>query len=131
MSFYVAGRLSNIATVKRLIDRLEAIGAYGRCLYDWTIHGSIQGAGEESYAFLATKELDAVISAEVVFVVLPGGRGTHVELGAALASQKLATEKQIFVLYKKESDLVEEYLSIFYYHPGVTRKPLSAFLQEA
>lgn len=124
MSFYVAGKLTNIETVRKVIERCREIGEWGALTYDWTVHGSIMGQGEEAYRALAQVELDAVLKANFVFVVLPGGRGTHVELGAALA-----TDKKIVLLIDKDEDLIQDrYTTIFYYHQRVEWKLLTTFL---
>jgi hypothetical protein len=54
--------------------------------YDWTVHGSVQKCGTERIAEVAKAETLGVMKADVVIVLLPGGRGTHVEIGLALAN---------------------------------------------
>lgn len=125
MSFYVAGKLGNVEMVRKVSQRCVERG-WGACTYDWTAHGSIMGQGEDSYRRLAEIELGAVLEAKFVVVVMPGGRGTHVELGAALASGKL-----VYILFEKKEDLVQDgYLTIFYYHPRVRRMLLADFMVE-
>ena len=56
--------------------------------YDWT-HERVGGdAGKVTLGdlrFIGQRERDAVIAADVVVILLPGGKGTHVELGIAIA----------------------------------------------
>ncbi len=53
--------------------------------YDWTVHGCVLGSGK-ALRGVATKELRGVTDAELFIALLPGGRGTHTELGIALMS---------------------------------------------
>lgn len=115
MRYYIATTLSNAAQHNYVRDRLAERGF--ACTYDWTVHGSLQdepGRWDE----VAEKELDGVIEADVVIVLLPGGKGTHVELGAALA-----LEVPVFLLAEAETPEREV---IFHHHPGVTRYPSDA-----
>ena len=64
----------------------------------------------------AVKELTGVVSADAVIVLWPGGRGTHVELGAALA-----LGKRVFLM----SEVLDHHRATketcaFYHHPLVT-----------
>jgi len=54
--------------------------------YDWTTHGRIDNASQLAEA--GRREKQGVLDADVVVVLLPGGFGTHVELGLALAYEK-------------------------------------------
>lgn len=93
-SFYIAGRLENVAQVQVVRDTLLARG--WKCTYDWTIAGPITGSSA-ALQEVAEKEMKGVLTAEVVFVLLPGGRGTHVELGLAIAAQRSMPTKKIFI----------------------------------
>jgi len=128
MKFYVASRLANAAAARSLILELEEEYKW-TCTYDWTVHGSAVEmpsvkSGEKRFTDVAreisAKEMSGVSSARVLIVLLPGGRGTHVELGAAIA-----TGAKIFVVYAKEEDLsAGGYPCVFYWHPRVTRLDL-------
>lgn len=123
MSFYVASGLANIPTVRKVIKRCLAIGGFGELTYDWTTHGGVYGQGEEVYQSLANVELRAVLRADYVFVVLPGGRGTHVELGAALASGKTIT------LLRSAVETADKFC-VFHHHPALVQLDLETFLGE-
>lgn len=84
MKFYIASRLENAEMVKRVADVLKAAG--NMQTYDWTVHGSVQNEGEERIREVARAEKKGVMDAQMVIVLLPGGRGTHSELGIALGS---------------------------------------------
>ena len=53
--------------------------------------------------------------ADVLLVLLPGGYGTHVEIGVALA-----LEKPVILHAPNRETLAAPYPCIFHYHPGVT-----------
>ena len=62
-----------------------ALRAAGHAItYDWTTHGSVQGEGFARLAEVAQAERRGVAVADLVIAILPGGRGTHVEIGMAL-----------------------------------------------
>src|SRR6266853_4344866 len=74
-------------------DRAEEANAISAALssHGWerTLTWSAQeGAGLAAHSELAQAELRAVAVADVLIVMLPGGYGTHVEIGAALALGK-------------------------------------------
>jgi hypothetical protein len=81
---YVASGLGNAEEVRRAGDRIRALG--GTVTYDWTVHGPVWGRGEAVLRETAGSEMAGVVSADAVLVLLPGGRGTHAELGAALGA---------------------------------------------
>lgn len=85
MRYYIASRIENSENVKSLHALLGAAG--WSCTYDWSAHGSVRGEGVTRATLdrVAQNEIDGVVDADVVIVLLPGGRGTHVELGAAVA----------------------------------------------
>ncbi len=83
MKIYIASKLENYRQVQAVRDAL--ISAGHSITYDWTLHGSVQGQGVERLKEVAENERRGVVSADAVVVLLPGGRGTHVELGMACA----------------------------------------------
>jgi len=84
VNFYIASKLENVARVRELAQELENWG--WKCTYKWFKHGSV--FGEEQLQATAAEELAGAIRAQLVIVLLPGGRGTHTELGLALAHGK-------------------------------------------
>lgn len=85
--YYIATGLDNAPRAKELKAVLDAKGWHHT--YDWTVHGSVQ-RDPEKIVDAAFAEMFGVYSAGVFIVLLPGGRGTHVELGAAIISKVVA-----------------------------------------
>jgi len=110
--FYVASGLENIEEARRLVALLTAAGWHSA--YDWTAHGPVWTHGAARVREVAAAELAGVASADVVIVRLPGGRGTHVEMGAALA-----LEKPVIIYAEVEKFEVNAQCCAFYHHPGV------------
>lgn len=86
MKIYVASGLENVENARSLCTRLKI--ADHTITYEWMKHGAVWDKGERVVRDVATQEMSGVRHADVVVVLLPGGRGTHVELGAALALGK-------------------------------------------
>lgn len=116
MRFYIASRLENAkdASASALAARLTE--SDWRLTYAWWDHGSVQAEGEARMREVALAEAAAVCTADVVIVLLPGGRGTHVELGIALA-----LGKRVVVHAEQDSDMWggRSYWCAFYMHPNV------------
>ena len=79
---YIASKIENFRQVQAVRDALLMAGHI--ITYDWTRHGSVVG-NLEYLKEVAENEREGVVSADVVIVLLPGGRGTHAELGMANA----------------------------------------------
>ena len=108
--YYLSTRKDRSAAAANLTEALHAAG--WERTYTWSDLGS---AGVEAFAAAASTELEAVRAADVLIVLLPGGFGTHVEIGAALALGKPV------VLHAPDRGTLETpYPCIFHYHPGVT-----------
>lgn len=86
MRFYIASKLENHEQVQNLAKLLIKFG--WEHTYDWTIHGSIKATDVETLKSVGQKEFDAVKNADIVIVLTPQGRGTHIELGIAAALNK-------------------------------------------
>jgi hypothetical protein len=95
MKAYIASALENAPAVRVRRDQLAKHGV--ELTYDWTAHGSVQSQGYEVMAQVARAEADGVRRANLVIVLLPGGRGTHAELGIALATKAKWRDMQIIV----------------------------------
>jgi len=109
--------------VRELHDHLLAAG--WEITYDWTVHGSVRGpdVSREQVADVADREVDGVLLAQVVVVLLPGGRGAHVELGVALACA--IGDGNRVVIWSSTPDVdfgTTEATSAFYHHPGVEHR---------
>ena len=120
-AFYIASRLENVGRVRELKRILEAAGHVHT--YDWTVHGSVQDAGLDAIREVARREALGVLSADVVIVLLPGGRGTHTELGIAIADAIRGQPKRI-VLLSESSEIdfgTDGRTCALYHHPKVER----------
>jgi nucleoside 2-deoxyribosyltransferase len=108
--FYLATRIDRAAQAEKLLEGLESRG--WERTFTWT---SQEIARAEEYPELAMAELAGVREADVLIVILPGGRGTHVEIGAALA-----LGKPVILHAPDQKTLDTPYPCVFHYHPGVT-----------
>ncbi len=113
LKYYIASGFENQKAHNQLRDRLR--GSSLDITYDWTLYGRAHTGGLERMEEVTNLEIGGVLTADIVFVLMPGGRGTHVEFGAALA-----TNKNIIVI-GDEDYLDKEKTCVFYYHPNVTR----------
>lgn len=115
MKIYIATMIER--AVDHNVVRDVLVRAGHRITYDWTLHGSVRNEGVERITQVANAELQGVKDADVVIALLPGGRGTHAEIGAALALDKPvilhATQRNAAFF-----DLGEG-TSAFYWHRGV------------
>ena len=115
MKFYIATKLENHSAHNRVMEALQKTGHV--CTYDWTIHGPVYTEGLARVRQVAILEWNGVYNADVVIVLWPGGRGTHVELGMALALAK----RVIFVSNVDDHHEATTETCAFYHHPAVKR----------
>jgi len=87
MKFYIASKLRNYEQVQRLARLLTLLG--WEHTYDWTALCSIKEIDVKTLKSIGQKEFDGVKNADVVIVLTPQGTGTHVELGMAIALNKI------------------------------------------
>lgn len=127
-SYYIASSLKNVDQVRELKKVLDAAG--WRHTYDWTVHGSVQREGFERIAEVAAAESQGVCEADVVIVLLPGGRGTHTELGMAIGlvdavawapGQKRSPRIAIYSPDPEKDFGTGGTTCAFYHHPCVER----------
>ena len=85
IKLYIAAKLENHEQHNWVRDRLAP---FATLTYDWTTHGSVKGTSPARTGEVADREMNGVERADAVIVLLPGGRGTHAELGMALAFGK-------------------------------------------
>lgn len=113
MRYYIATKLENHAEHNRLRDLLDA---RGHCItYDWTFHGPVFRDGLNRIREVAILEAMGTMNAEVVIMLWPGGRGTHVELGMAIASGS-----QVHIISDVEGHHeASSETCAFYHHPAV------------
>lgn len=107
--FYLATRKDRSKQAEPLLEALKAQG--WERTFEWTAQDETSTDG---YGEVAQNELAGVRDADVLIVLLPGGFGTHVEIGAALALGKLV------ILHAPDRQTLETpYPCVFHYHPSV------------
>ncbi|ADC48582.1 hypothetical protein BpOF4_02575 [Alkalihalophilus pseudofirmus OF4] len=112
MKFYVASSFSNSAAVQHVSEQLRKEGFIHT--YDWTKNG--RAKTKEDLIAIGQHERDGVREADLVIILLPGGKGTHIELGMAIS-----LEKRIY-LYSPDDQINDlEVTSTFYHLPEVTQ----------
>src|SRR5215471_18067866 len=107
--FYLATRKDRVPQAEELVTALKAHG--WERTFEWSSH---EGEGTEDYAEIAVAELEGVRAADVLIVLFPAGRGTHVEIGIALA-----LGKPVIIHASDRETLDSPYPCVFHYHPGV------------
>lgn len=105
MKYYIATKLENHKAHNELRDWLNSQGH--QITFDWTINGPVWTKGLLVINTIAHLETLGVLDCDVLIMLWPGGRGTHVELGIALG-----TNKRIFILASSET-------CAFYHHSKV------------
>ncbi len=117
MRFYIATGLENVERAKELSAVLSRNGH--ELTYDWTAHGDVRSMGKDKMAEVAFSEVRAVRDAELVVALLPGGFGTHTEIGVAIASR---SNKRILIWSETGEAFRDPKQSCtFYFHPAVER----------
>lgn len=115
--FYIASSFRNIDAVHYVSQHLKSKG-YIRT-YDWTenseSHHTLAFTFED-LKHIGQKEKQAVLDADILIVLLPGGKGTHVELGIALGHGK-----RIFLHSPDQAINQLETTSTFYHLPEVEK----------
>jgi len=107
--FYLSTRKDDGARANAVSEALNARG--WERTYEWKAG---DGKGSDGYARLAVEELEGIRAADVLVVLFPGGFGTHVEIGAALALGKL-----VIIHSPDQKTLETPYRCPFHYHPAV------------
>lgn len=115
MKYYIASKLENHPAHNLLRDALAVHGH--EITYDWTVHGPVYRSGLARVREVAVDETKGVLDADFVVVLWPGGRGTHVELGMAIAAGKPV----IFVSDVEAHHEATTETCAFYHHPLVRR----------
>lgn len=115
MKYYIATSLSRAKDHNLIRDSLASLKY--EISYDWTSHGSVKSVSLERLHEVAICELNGILESDFVVVLLPGGNGTHLELGYAIA-----IGKKIF-LHSEEPSLFElgPQTNAFYHHPNLIR----------
>lgn len=110
MNFYVASSFQNKEVVRKVSFQLKKIGWHHT--YDWTQNERANSL--EDLQKIGMLEKQAIADSNVVVVLLPGGKGSHIELGLAIAGHK-----KIFLFSPNLEALNMETTSTFYHLPEV------------
>lgn len=106
MKFYVASSFINKEQVRYVSQKLVDYGFIHT--YDWTKNNRASTLSE--LEDIGSKEKNAVMDSDVVVILLPGGKGSHIELGLALAG-----DKKVF-LYSPNDEINDLSLTSTFYH---------------
>lgn len=111
LHYYIATKLERHADHNLVRDTMAAQGH--TITYDWTTHGSVREEGSARMREAADGMVRGVLDADLVIVLLPGGRGTHAELGMALAAGIPV------ILHAEDAAMFEspDETICFYHHP--------------
>ena len=106
MKFYIGSGMNNYEIVNLYAKQLKEYGWIQT--YDWVknIHNDISKENLTKYAQL---ELQGIVDSDIVIILLPAGRGAHIELGMAVA-----LNKKLFLCSSTEEDFNIENTVAFY-----------------
>ncbi len=113
MRFYIGSGIKNCSEVNCYSKILKENG--WEQTYDWVknVNGDVSIEDLREYAKL---ESLGIFNADVVIILLPAGRGSHVELGMALA-----LNKKVFLCSPTEEEFSIKNTVAFYELPGVVK----------
>lgn len=113
MKFYVGSGMKNAKLVEYYQEKLKEAG--WEQTYNWVknINNDIDIDEIREYAKL---EQEGVINSDVVIILLPAGRGAHIELGMSLA-----LNKKTFLCSLTEDEFSIENTVAFYELPNVVK----------
>ena len=110
MKFYLASGFQNKKAVNYVSEKLIAAGCVHT--YDWTKND--RASTLEELKVIGEAEKNAIVESDVVVILLPGGKGSHIELGIAIGQRKK------IVLYSADEKVNDfDTTSTFYHLPEV------------
>jgi len=113
MKFYIGSGFKNCELVNYYSKKLEENG--WKHTYNWAKNFSGDETIEDLIKY-SKLEQQGIIDSDVVIILLPAGRGTHIELGMALA-----LNKKIFLCSATEEEFSIENTVNFYQLPNIVR----------
>lgn len=113
MKFYIGSGFKNYNLVNYYSKKLEENG--WKHTYNWAKHISDYESIDDLIRY-SKLEQKGIMESDVVIILLPAGRGTHIELGMALALNK----KIILCSSNKDEFSVENTVN-FYQLPEITK----------
>ena len=113
LKYYIATSLTRAKHHNSIRDALNPDKF--QLTYDWTKHGNIKSTSQDRLNTVAMNESRGILQADIVIVLLPGGFGTHVEIGLGIAANKTviihSEDKEVFLPCEKTC--------AFYHHDQV------------
>lgn len=110
MKFYIASGFKNKDSVRYVSEKLTNKGYFHT--YDWTKNE--RASTIEELKEIGQNEKNAVTEADILVVLLPAGKGSHIELGIALGYGK-----KVYLYSPTEEVNNFETTSTFYHLSGV------------
>ncbi len=112
MKFYIGSGMKNRILVNYYVKALKEIG--WKHTYNWTDNVNKE-ITKKNLVEYAKSEFQGIIDSDVVIILLPAGRGTHIELGMALA-----LNKKVYLCSLTEEEFSVENTVAFYELPNIT-----------
>ncbi|MFD2922187.1 nucleoside 2-deoxyribosyltransferase [Halobacillus naozhouensis] len=112
MKFYIASSFKNIDKVRYVSEQLKAQGYVHT--YDWTQHE--KASTLEDLKQIGQQEMNAVAESDFIVVLLPAGKGSHIELGIALGLNKKV------ILYSPNNEINNFTTTSTFYHLSEVEK---------
>ncbi len=112
MKFYIASSFKNIESVRYVGKKLIKKGY--TLTYDWTKNA--RASTLDDLKAIGQKEKDAITESDFIIILLPAGKGSHIEMGIALGCNK-----QIFLYSPNEEFNNYATTSTFYHLPEVKK----------
>ncbi len=107
--FYLSTRLDRSGQATELLAKLKTRG--WERTFEWETSEPLT---IEEFSKLACSQMAAISEADIVIVLLPGGRGTYAEVGASLALGKPV------IVYAPDCETLDKpYPCTFHHHPNV------------
>jgi len=116
MKFYIATRIEHADKHRALANELRQRGH--EISYDWTTRGSVTG-NADGLKDTAIAEATGVRDADCTIILLPGGRGTHVELGIAIGVGMMRQDFPRPILIVGDTGGLTKDTCALYHHPYV------------
>lgn len=113
MKFYIGSGFKNVDNVNYISNELKKYGHIHT--YNWALDETLDETKEEMINF-SILELKAIDESDVVIILLPAGRGTHIELGYALHAGK-----KIYLCVRDEDEFSLSNTVNFYQIPEIEK----------
>lgn len=113
MRFYIGSGMKNCELVNYYAKLLKENG--WEQTYDWVKNVSDDVSLEDMIEY-ATLESQGIVDSDIVIILLPAGRGAHIELGMAMA-----LNKKVFLCSTTKEEFSIENTVAFYELPKIVK----------